>query len=77
MKKKILIALAILVIPAIAFAANVGLGGQGLLLVILTDATRPDCPGTADINKGAMYYDSDDNKVLFCNGTDYQTLDTE
>jgi len=75
MKKKILIALAILAIPAIALATNVGLGGEGLFLVILSNG--PTCPGTANINEGAMYYDAEDNKVLFCNGTDYQTLETE
>jgi len=73
MKKKFIIILAgVLLIPVLAYAANVGLGGEGLYLVILSDG--PSCDSA---NKGAMYYDDEDNTILYCDGSDYQTVATE
>jgi hypothetical protein len=73
MKKKILVILAVLAVPAAIMAAsgdNVGLGVEGILLPTLS--TGPTCSTAA--HKGIMYYDTDDDRIFYCNGSAYKKL---
>jgi hypothetical protein len=71
MKKRILIVLAILAVPVMAYAANVGLGEFGILLPHDAGRDSDDCDADRE---GLMYYDTVTDRAHYCNGADYKKM---